>query len=208
MSNTIHGPEKTPEEIEQIVEQTKNSDQKIYPILKPSNWVGLKAGALSSTLIPAEGEDHGVVVGYGMDTPDNFVFLTKQHLETMDAKQITKEAFENLENYTTEFEISEAFQNQVLTSSGPSFSSERILSKSHMLKAHSLLDAETLLVSIPRRSCMMVIANDADKALLNKFIFLHNHTWNDDSYGNAPIANILFVVKNGSIVGHVPLNQQ
>lgn len=208
MNNTIHGPEKTPEEIEQIVEQTNNSDQKIYPILKPSNWVGLKAGALSSTLIPAEGEAHGVVVGYGMDTPDNFVFLTKQHLETMDAKQITKEAFENLENYTTEFEISEAFQNQVLTSSGPSFSSERILSKSHMLKAHSLLDTETLLVSIPRRSCMMVIANDADKALLNKFIFLHNHTWNDDSYGNAPIANILFVVKNGSIVGHVPLNQQ
>ena len=171
MSNTIHGPEKTPEEIEQIVEQTKNSDQKIYPILKPSNWVGLTAGALRSALLPAAGGAHGVVVGYGMDTPDNFVFLTKQHLETMDAKQITKEAFENLENYTTEFEISEAFQNQVLTSSGPSFSSERILSKSHMLKAHSLLDAETLLVSIPRRSCMMVIANDADKALLNKFIF-------------------------------------
>ncbi|WP_253256030.1 hypothetical protein [Formosa algae] len=74
MSNTIYGPEKTPEEIAKIVEQTENSDKKIYPILKPGNWVGLKAGALSSTLIPSE-DGAEVVIAYGMDTPDNFVFF-------------------------------------------------------------------------------------------------------------------------------------
>ncbi|RCW92472.1 DUF1444 family protein [Winogradskyella arenosi] len=204
MSNTIYGPEKTPEEIAKIVEQTENSDQKIYPILKPGDWVGLKAGALSSTLIPSENGAE-VVIGYGMDTPDNFVFLTQQHLETMDAKQITQEAFTNLEAYNTDFEFVKALNNKALASSGNDFSSERILSKSHMLKAHAMLEAEELLVSIPRRTCMMVISKIADEDTVNKFVYLHNHTWNDDSFGNAPIINALFVVKEGAIVGHIPL---
>ncbi|MEP5255035.1 MAG: DUF1444 family protein [Winogradskyella arenosi] len=204
MSNTIYGPEKTPEEIAKIVEQTENSDQKIYPILKPGDWVGLKAGALSSTLIPSE-DGAEVVIGYGMDTPDNFVFLTKQHLETMDAKQITQEAFTNLEAYDTDFEFVEALNNKALASSGNDFSSERILSKAHMLKAHAMLEADELLVSIPRRTCMMVMSKTADEDTVNKFVYLHNHTWNDDSFGNAPIINALFVVKEGTIVGHIPL---
>jgi len=204
MSNTIYGPEKTPEEIAKIVEQTENSDQKIYPILKPGDWVGLKAGALSSTLIPSE-DGAEVVIGYGMDTPDNFVFLTQQHLETMDAKQITQEAFTNLENYSTDFEFVEALNNKALASSGNDFSSERILSKAHMLKAHAMLKAEELLVSIPRRTCMTVISRQADEDTINKFAYLHNYTWEDDSFGNAPITNSFFIVKDGVIVGHIPL---
>jgi uncharacterized protein YtpQ (UPF0354 family) len=204
MSNTIYGREKTPKEIAKIVEQTENSDKNIYPILKPGNWVGLKAGALSSTLIPSE-DGAEVVIAYGMDTPDNFVFLNKQHLETMDAKQITQEAFTNLENYDTDFEFVKALHNKALASSGNDFSSERLLSQAHMLKAHTMLEADELLVSVPRRTCMMVISKTADEDTINKFIYLHNHTWEDDSYGNAPITNALFVVKEGSIVGHIPL---
>ena len=96
MSKVIHGKEKSQEELEKIIEQTKQSDQKIYPILKPGHWVGLKAGALNSNLINSENGPK-VVIGYGIDTPDNFVFLTKKHLETMDGQQITQQAFQNLE---------------------------------------------------------------------------------------------------------------
>jgi len=204
MSNTIHGPEKTPEEIAKIVEQTKSNDTKIYPILKPGDWVGLKAGALNSTLIPSE-DGAEVVIGYGMDTPDNFVFLTKKHLETMDGKQITQEAFTNLANCDTGLEFVGALDNKAVGANGNDFSSETILSKTHMLKAHAMLDAEELLVSIPRRTCMTVISRQADEETLNKFVFLHNHTWEDDSFGNAPITNSLFIVKEGTIVGHIPL---
>jgi len=204
MSNTIHGPEKTPEEIAKIVEQTKSSDTKIYPILKPGNWVGLKAGALSSILIPSE-DGAEVVIGYGMDTPDNFVFLTKQHLETMDAKQITQEAFTNLANCDTGLEFVGALDNKAVGTNGNDFSSETILSRTHMLKAHAMLDAEELLVSIPRRTCMTIISRQADEDTINKFAYLHNHTWEDDSFGNAPITNSFFIVKDGNIVGHIPL---
>ncbi|REE08145.1 uncharacterized protein DUF1444 [Winogradskyella pacifica] len=205
MSGTLYGKEKSQEEIDKIVEQTKNSDQKIYPILKPGNWVGLRAGALNSNLIQTEAGPK-IVIAYGMDTPDNFVFLTQQHLETMDQKEITNEAFRNLRNYETEFTYSEALQNKVLTSSGNDFSSERILNEAHMLKAHAMLEAEELFVSVPRRSCMMVISRDSDEALLGTFLNLHKDAWEDDSYGNAPIANILFTMKAGRITGHIALD--
>ncbi|MEL0643329.1 hypothetical protein V6251_02975 [Olleya sp. Ti.3.14] len=206
MSKVIHGKEKSQEELEKIIEQTKQSDQKIYPILKPGHWVGLKAGALNSNLINS---DNGpkVVIGYGIDTPDNFVFLTKKHLETMDGQQITQQAFQNLENYETVFEYSETFDNKVVTSSGNDFSSERILSVSHMLKAHEMLQADELLVSLARRTCMMAISRDADQELLNKFVYLHEYTWNDDNFGNAEISDILFIVKEGRITGHIPLSE-
>jgi len=205
MSSTLHGKEKSPEEIEKIIEQTKNSDQKIYPILKPGDWVGLKAGALSSNLINTEAGPK-VVIAYGIDTLDNFVFLTKQHLETMDSKYITNEAFRNLGNYETEFTYSEVLQNKVLTSSGNDFSSERILNEAHMLKAHAMLEADELFVSVPRRSCMMVISRNAKEKLLGAFLSLHKDAWEDDSYGNAPIANILFTMKAGRITGHIALD--
>ncbi|WP_234733930.1 hypothetical protein [Tellurirhabdus bombi] len=53
---------------------------------------------------------------------------------------------------------------------------------------------------------MMVTSKDADDELLQTFVALHNHAWEDDSYGNPPILNALFVVKQGEITGLVPLN--
>lgn len=206
MSKAIHGKENPQEAVKKIIAQTKQSDQKIYPILKPGSWVGLKAGALNSNLINSENGPK-VVIGYGIDTPDNFVFLTKKHLETMDGQQITQQAFQNLENYNTVFEYSETFDNKVVTSSGNDFSSERILSVSHMLKAHEMLEADELLVSLARRTCMMAISRNADQQLLNKFVYLHEFTWNDDSFGNAAISDILFIVKEGRITGHIPLSE-
>ncbi|MBU2996771.1 hypothetical protein KO500_10010 [Cellulophaga baltica] len=206
MSNTISGNEKTKEEIEKIATQKRSGNHKIYPILKPGNWGGLRAGAVSSTLI-GDNENPQVVVGYGYDTPENFVFLTNQDLKTMDGNQIIADSFKNLEEFVTDFEYSEAFENKLLTSSGRDFSSERILSVNHMLKAHKMLESEELLVTIPRRTCMMVISRDAENKLLNAFVNFHQQAWEDDSYGNAPIANMLYVVKEGNIVGTIPLNK-
>lgn len=205
MWKTLFGKKKSNQELEQIKAQTESGKHKIYPILKPGNWVGIKAGAIKQTLVGDE-QNPQVVIGFGYDTPENFVFLTHQHLEKMDANQILKEAYQNLEDYKTEFEFSKSLNNKVLTSSGLDFSSERILSKTHMLKAHEMLNADEILVTIPRRRCMMVVARDSEKELLNTFVGLHQNAWQDDSYGNAPIANMLFVLKEGNIIGTFPLD--
>jgi len=205
MWKTLFGKKKTSAEVEKIKAQAESGDHKIYPILKPGDWAGMQAGAINQTLVGND-ENPEVVVGFGYDTPENFVFLTHQHLEKIDGDQILKEAYENLELYDTEFEFSEALNNQVLTSSGLDFSSEKILSPSHMQKAHDLLKADELLVSIPRRRCMMVVSKNAEKELLNTFVGLHHNAWEDDSFGNAPIANMLFVVQQGNIVGTIPMD--
>ena len=202
MSNILYGKEKSQEN---IIEQTKNSNHNIYPILKPGYWVGLKTGAINSNLINTEAR-RKVVIGYGINTPDSFVYLTQKHLKSMDQKQITNEAFKNLENYQTEFRYSEMLQNKGLIASGNDFSSEKILSHSHMLKAHAMLGADDLLVSIARRSSMIIISRDTNEALLGVFLDMHSAIWSDDSSGNAPIANILFTVKEGHITGHIALD--
>lgn len=177
---------------------------KIYPILKPGNWVGIQAGALKQTLIGTQ-EQPELVVAFGYDAQDNFVFLMPKDLDGKDPNEMLQRAYENLETVVTDFEFSEVLNNQVLTASGNDFSSEKILCKSHMLKAHTLLGTNELLVSIPRRRCMMVTSRHADEELLSKFVHLHNAAWKDDSYGNAPILNALFVVVDGEIDGFIPL---
>lgn len=178
---------------------------KIYPILKPGDWIGIQAGALKQTLIGTQ-EEPELVVAFGYDAPNNFVFLMPDDLEGKDPGRILQEAYDNLEKIESEFEISETLNRQVLTASGKDFSSEKILCKSHMLKAHALLNAKELYVSIPRRSCMMVTSKRVDEELLNTFLYLHNHTWNDETYGNAQIINALFVVVDGNIDGIIPLD--
>jgi len=172
----------------------------IYPILKPGDWVGIKAGALKQTLFgPPEAPQ--LVIGFGYDAPDNFIFLMPKDIDGKDPNQVLQDAFANLEAVQSEFVFSESLNNQVLTASGHDFSSEKILCQSHMMKAHQLLNAEELLVSIPRRRCMMVTSTKADKDVLNKFLQLHNHAWRDESYGNAPIINALIKIRNGKISG-------
>lgn len=194
--------------IEQEIEQIKSGHiTKVYPILKPGDWVGIKAGALKQTLIGTQ-EEPELVIGFGYDAPTNFVFLMPSDIEGKDANQMGKDAFDNLEKIESNFEISEALNRKVLTASGQDFSSEKILCRNHMLKAHDLLQSKELFVSIPRRRCMMVTSRQADKELLNTFVALHKNAWEDDSYGNAPILNALFVIIDGQIDGIISLDKK
>jgi len=199
--------EKADNQLEKEVEQIKSGHiNKVYPILKPGDWIGIKAGCIKQTLLGTP-ENPQLVVGFGYDAPTNFVFLMPSDLENKDPNEILKDAYENLENFEQDFEISKALDGKVLTASGRDFSSEKILCKSHMMKAHELLNSDELFVSIPRRRCMMVTSRQADKELVNTFIALHKNAWEDESYGNTQILNVIFVVKDGKIDGIIQLDK-
>jgi hypothetical protein len=201
-----NGGKESDKQVEKDIEQIKKGKiSKIYPILKPGNWVGLQAGAIRQTIIGTQ-EEPQLVVGFGYDTPSNFVFLMPKDLDGKDPNKILNEAYSNLEDVQSHFEISEKLGGKVLTASGNDFSAEKILSKNHMMKAHELLKSEELIVSIPRRRCMMITSKSVDIETLNIFVALHKNAWEDDSYGNAQIMNALFVVINGQIDGLIPLN--
>lgn len=171
---------------------------KVYPILKPGDWVGIKAGALRQTLIGAK-EAPELVVAFGYDTETNFVFLMPKDLEGKNPDEVLHNAFQNLDEVDIPFEVSKKLDNKVLTASGNDFSSEKILSEKQMLEAHKLLDAEEIIVSIPRRRCMMVTSKYVDNKIIDQFIALHQQAWNDDSFGNPPISKNLFIVQKGQI---------
>lgn len=199
------GNKKTDKVLEKDLEKISSGEiTKVYPIIKSGDWVGIKAGALKQTLIGTQ-EAPQLVIGFGYDTPTNFVFLMPKDLEGKDPNKVLQKAYANLEAVDSEFVVSEKLNGKVLTASGNDFSAEKILSQKHMLRAHKLLDASELLVSIPRRRCMMVTSKSVDKETLNLFVALHQNAWQDDSYGNAPIINALFVVINGEIKGTITM---
>jgi hypothetical protein len=201
------GNQETDKKVEDDVRQIQVGEvDKIYPILKPGDWVGLRAGAVRQTLLGTS-EDPLLVVAFGYDAPSNFVFLTDEMLEDKDPNEIVKEAYSNLEEVVQEFELGDTDYGQLLFASGHDFSSEKILCKSHMDKAHELLNSEELLVSIPRRRCMLIAPRKSDGELLKRFIAMHKDIWKDDSFGNAPIVDALFVVVKGSIDGVIPLDR-
>ncbi len=201
-----NGNKESDKQLNKEIEQIKSGEiSKIYPILKPGNWVGIEAGAIKQTLIGTQ-EEPQLVVGFGYDTPTNFVFLMPKDLEGKDPNEILNDAYRNLEEVQSPIDISEKLGGKVLTASGNDFSAEKILSKTHMMKAHELLKSDELFVSIPRRRCMMITSKSVDKETLNIFAALHKNAWEDDSYGNAQIMNALFVVINGKIDGLISLD--
>ena len=120
---------------EQELEQIQSGEiNKVYPILKPGNWVGIKSGCLKQTLFGTQ-ENPELVVAFGYDAPTNFVFLMPRDIEGKDPNVVLNEAYENLEKFPQEFEV----EGKMLFASGQDFSSEKILCKDHMLKAHELL---------------------------------------------------------------------
>lgn len=199
------------DEVQPISNEIKENISKVtendfYPILKPGDWVGLQYGAVHNRLIGSE-EQPDVVISFGFDSPEQFIFLMKKNDYDFDIERAIENAYLNLENMEVTFTPSNALENKVLTASGNSFSSEAILSQQHMLKAHQLLGAKQLLVSIPRRTTMMVTNRDVSEDILNKFVSIHRYAWSDDSYGHAPIANMLFVLEEGKIIGHISLSE-
>lgn len=190
------------EKLEEIKNQLENSEKKIFPILKPGDWVGLNAGAIRQTLV-GNVENPKVVIGFGYDTPENFIFLTNKDLEKMNENEILREAYLNLENY--DVPINEIVPNKIVIIDGKDFCSEKILDKKFLLQMHEKLNSENLIVSIPRRRCMMITAISEGEEIENQFISVHNNTWNDPSYGNAPITKNLFVITKGKINGCIEL---
>lgn len=172
---------------------------KVYPILKPGDWIGVKAGAVCQILVGTE-ENPNVVIGYGYDAPSNFVFLNFSDYADQNAlKQVITQAYENL--YTYEVELNEVVPNKVIIIDGSDFCSEKILDAGFMKALQDKMGGKELTVSIPRRRCMMVTTAFEEQGIREQFLSVHQGTWDDDSYGNPPIINALFKVADGRIVG-------
>ncbi|AUC77607.1 hypothetical protein [Olleya sp. Bg11-27] len=194
-------------EIQAIVTKASQGEYKVYPIVKAGTWDCLDGEILQTTAVKGDNENDPskIVAVYGIDTPDGFVYLTMADLEIYDGTKLLDDAYKNLDDLESVLEYAEALNNKVLISIGSYFASERVFSKVEMSKAHAMLESEELFVSTSVYGELMIISQHADKDTKDKFAYLHKYNWNDDENSNKRIADLVYSVKNGAIVGHIPL---
>ncbi|AUC23526.1 MULTISPECIES: hypothetical protein [Polaribacter] len=194
-------------EIDEVVQKAVDGEYKLYPVLQPASWPGVKNGALYNVEVSEDdNKDVPLVIkSYAVETPDGLVYLSKKHKEFFGNRNLYQEASDNLDELEQEFNFEKEFDNKVLSSNGTRFSNERALSYTQMRMAHDFLESEELFVSIPRRGNILIIPKDSDKELLDMFLHVHRHNWNDTTYNNAHIANILLYIKSGNREGIVYL---
>jgi len=170
---------------------------KIYPILKAGDWSGIKAGAIRQTII-GDKNNPKLLVGFAYDEANKLVFLKySDYQEKEKLQEMVEQAYKNLDQCEVTFK--EVVPKKVLIFDGQEFCSEKILDHLFMKSLQNILGGEKLVVSIPRRRCMMVTNSFEEQDIFDMFLKIHSDTWNNDSYGNPQIMNSIFVLKNGEI---------
>ena len=101
----------------------------------------------------------------------------------------------------------DALNYQVLSCKISFLSSEKVLSKKHMDEAHKLLNAEELLVSIPRKGLIFVCSRDLSEEDYNHFLHLHASIVLQENNELELLCEDLFVFKDGKMEGSFELKQ-
>jgi len=91
------------------------------------------------------------------------------------------------------------YKFDILSTKVSFFSSEIIMSKKHMNKAHEMLNSRELLVSIPRRGLIFICDSNIQTEQKEKFVQLHSHIVLNNSTKYDLLCEDIFIVKNGEI---------
>ncbi|MEY3445141.1 MAG: hypothetical protein RLZZ519_3422 [Bacteroidota bacterium] len=164
----------------------------VFPLLKQSKWGGEKLGILSVPFGPSDG-DSGLIVNFCFDREGEYRFLTNTEMDGLSLEEIHQIALQNLEKIPFELDPVQLPNGIVLTASGSSFSSEKVLSPAFLQAVNQRLETSMIMVSIPRRTCLYAVSATAPKDVIAAFLEFHKHTLADDSYGNAVISDRIYV---------------
>lgn len=166
----------------------------VYPLLKPHDWPHKKhvAHRLITEKVP------GVpIVAFGYNEDNNYQFVPKD--ECPDVEAMYAEALANLAELDYPWELGDAEGLRFAASSGNDFSAEKVLDRAAMRKAHDLLEADTIFAAVPRRTCLLATRYELPDDEMDLFLRLMLYTYDDASYGHAPISPALFILEDGAI---------
>jgi hypothetical protein len=168
----------------------------IYPLLKPYGW----PHAQHVAHVKLSEDVAGVpIVAFGFDAGENYQFVSAKKVDNLDA--LYAEALANLAALDYPWELGESDGLAFAASSGKEFSAERLLDKGAMSECQRLLKADQIVASAPRRTCLFATRGGLPAKEMSLFVRLVLHTYQDDSYGHAPISPALFHLKDGVIQG-------
>lgn len=172
----------------------------IYPILKEFHW-SAKPYARHQ---PFHGIDRAPmpVIGYGFSEEGMYRFLTVTDRPDQSLEDLHAEAVANLASVPAQWQ---QITPTLLTGSGQDMSAEMILSPAFMAEARRLLQSDAVQVAIPRRTVIYACSATPGSREYEEFANLVLHTWLDDSYGNAPITNLVLRYEGDRLVGAAEL---
>jgi len=186
-----------------VAQEIDKTQVPVYPMIKSADWRGI-AHATSQPFVTVEGQLNLAIV-FAQDAGDRFEYITPPDLQKPGVQENFDRWQGNIDNYPYEIVLSKAFDNQVATSSGEDHSAEKILSSAFLAEACEALKTDKLLISIPRRRCLMITGYYGDFNLLEDFFRLHFNAWKEDGYGNEVITEMVFLADKDKVTHAVPL---
>lgn len=175
----------------------------VYPMLKSAEWQGINL-VTSLPFVVIKGELHLAIV-FPQDAGDRFEYITPRDLEQPGVPENYNQWQSNIDAYPYEIVLSKSFDNRVATASGEDHSAEKILSPAFLAEACKALNTDKLVISAPRRRCLMITSYHEDFLLLEDFFRLHFSAWREDDYGNEPITEMVFLADKNKVTHAVPL---
>lgn len=80
-------------EIDQDVQKAVDGEYKLYPVLQPASWPGVKNGALYNVEVLEDNDEDKiplVVKSYAVETPNGLVYLSKKHKDFLEIETYIK----------------------------------------------------------------------------------------------------------------------
>ncbi|TDQ11403.1 hypothetical protein [Pedobacter metabolipauper] len=175
----------------------------VYPMIKSSDWKGMGL-ARSQPFLDIDGKPELALV-FAQDAGDSFQYITEADLLLPGVQENFDQWQHNINTYPYEITLAKSLDNRVITASGEDHSAEKVLSAAFLAEACAALNTDRLVISIPRRRCLMITSYYEDFQSLENFFRLHFLAWQEEDYGNEQISEMVFLADKNKIEYAVPL---
>lgn len=175
----------------------------VYPKIKNARWPGIP-DVVHVPFVKREDELDLAII-FAQDAGELFLYLTPQDLENEAVKANYEKWQRNIDAYPFDMELPERLDGRILFASGDDHSSEKILSPAFLAEACQTLDTDQLIISIPRRRCLMITSYHENYNKLEAFFYLHFVAYREEDYGNEVITDMVFVADKEKVRFAVPL---
>jgi hypothetical protein len=175
----------------------------VYPMIKDARWRG--TSRVVHYPFVTNGDSLELTIVFAQDAGDNFEYIMPADLENEAVKENFNKWKQNIDNYPFEIERSQTLDNRVIFASGNDHSSEKILSAAFLAEACKALNTDRIIISAPRRRCLMITSYHEDFPMLENFFYFHFVAFREEDYGNEVITEMVFVADTNKVEYAVPL---
>ncbi|WP_271785180.1 hypothetical protein [Aquimarina algiphila] len=186
----------------------KEEDHELYPFLSQMDYEGLIPNNFIVPFLDHYNSDEPkVVISYVTSTQDDLWMLDSNDQTEEQFRLIMDTAQINIEKLELKYATQKVFDHKVIGFQRHTFTCEKILDQNFMIHIQKELNADSILVSIPRRSKMLICDQGAEETIKSKFMNFHYATYLSDEEDIEQICEDIFVIKNGEIEGVLYMNQ-